>query len=63
VVKEIVRALDSGEAAKDARAALEAATAAEVHAIAAARLRAASLLDHPDIGSWLAGVVEASERA
>ncbi|HEX2484328.1 MAG TPA: phosphoenolpyruvate--protein phosphotransferase, partial [Myxococcota bacterium] len=63
VVKEIVRALDSGEAAKDARAALEAATAAEVHAIAAARLRAAGLLDHPDIGSWLAGVVEASERA
>ena len=63
VVKEIVRALDSGEAAKDARAALEAATAAEVHAIAAARLRAAGLLDHPDIGSWLAGVVEAGERA
>jgi tetratricopeptide (TPR) repeat protein len=50
VVKEIVRALDSSEAAQDARRALEAGTADEVHAIAAERLRAAGLLDHPDIG-------------
>jgi phosphotransferase system enzyme I (PtsI) len=57
VVKEIVRALDSQEAAKDARRALEAGTAAEVHAISARRLREAGLLEHPDIGSWLGGIV------
>jgi phosphotransferase system, enzyme I, PtsP len=59
VVKEIVRALESSDAARDARHALEAGTAEEVHAMAAARLRAAGLLDHPDIGSWLAGVMGA----
>jgi phosphotransferase system enzyme I (PtsP) len=53
VVKEIVRALETGAAAADARSALEAATAGEVHAIGAARLRKAGLLEHPDIGSWL----------
>ncbi len=53
VVKEIVRALDAGEVAEDARRALAAGTAAEVRAIAAARLRATRLLDHPDVGSWL----------
>lgn len=58
VVKEIVRALDAGEAAHDARRALAAATASEVRAIAADRLRAAGLLEHPDIGSWLRGVIE-----
>jgi len=57
VVKEIVRALDSQEAAKDARRALEAGTAAEVHAISARRLREVGLLEHPDIGSWLGGIV------
>jgi phosphotransferase system enzyme I (PtsP) len=61
VVKEIVRALDSQEAAKDARCALEAGTAAEVHAIAARRLRETGLLEHPDIGSWLGGIVHAAE--
>jgi phosphotransferase system enzyme I (PtsP) len=61
VVKEIVRALDSQDVAHDARASLEAATAAEVHAIAARRLREAGLLEHPDIGSWLAGVVQSAE--
>jgi phosphotransferase system enzyme I (PtsP) len=61
VVKEIVRGLDSSDAAQDARLALETGTAAEVHAIAAARLRAAGLLDHPDIGGWLAGIVQAAE--
>jgi phosphotransferase system enzyme I (PtsP) len=61
VVKEIVRALDSGEAAQDARCALEAGTAAEVHALAARRLRETGLLEHPDIGSWLAGIVQAAE--
>ncbi len=58
VVKEIVRALDSQDVAQDARCALEAGTAAEVHAIAARRLRETGLLEHPDIGSWLAGIVQ-----
>jgi phosphotransferase system enzyme I (PtsP) len=53
VVKEIVRALDLGEVAEDARAALQAATVGEVRAIAAARLRSAGLLEHPDIGEWI----------
>jgi phosphotransferase system enzyme I (PtsP) len=53
VVKEIVRALELGSAGEDARAALEAASVREVRAIAAARLRQAGLLDHPDIGEWL----------
>jgi phosphotransferase system enzyme I (PtsP) len=53
VVKEIVRALELGEVAEDARAALQAATVREVRAIAAARLRRAGLLEHPDIGEWL----------
>lgn len=57
VVKEIVRALDAGELAEDARRALAAGTASEVRAIAAARLRAAGLLDHPDIGGWLRSVL------
>ena len=63
VVKEIVRALDSGLAATDARAAREAGTAQEVHAIAAARLRQAGLLDHPDIGSWLRPIVTSAEQS
>jgi hypothetical protein len=49
------------EAAKGARRALEAGTAEEVRAIAAERLRAAGLRDHPDIGGWLAGVAEAAQ--
>jgi phosphoenolpyruvate-protein kinase (PTS system EI component) len=53
VVKEIVRALDFGAAAEDARAALDAATVQEVRAIAARRLAQAGLLEHPDIGEWL----------
>jgi phosphotransferase system enzyme I (PtsP) len=53
VVKEIIRALDRGEVAEDARAALGAATVREVREIAAARLRQAGLLEHPDIGEWL----------
>jgi phosphotransferase system, enzyme I, PtsP len=58
VVKEIVRALDSTEVESDARAALRARTAAEVHGIAAARLRASGLVNHPDIGSWLGQLLE-----
>jgi len=58
VVKEIVRALELGSAAEDARAALEAATVREVRAIAAERLRRTGLLEHPDIGEWLRRTVE-----
>jgi hypothetical protein len=40
------------------RAAQEAGPASEVHQIAAARLRDAGLLEHPDIGPWLRAVVD-----
>jgi len=53
IVKEIVRALDVGTVADDARAALRARSAREVHAIALERLRRAGLFDHRDIGPWL----------
>ncbi|MEZ4333950.1 MAG: phosphoenolpyruvate--protein phosphotransferase [Myxococcota bacterium] len=53
VVKEIVRALDTALVEADARAALRARTATDVHAIAAARLRSSGLVGHPDIGGWL----------
>ncbi len=59
VVKEIIRAIDGEEAAGDVRRALAAASAEDVHLIAAERLRAAGLIDHPDIGSWLSDIVEA----
>ena len=62
IMKEIVRALDRGEAARDARWALQASTAGEVRALAAGRLRTAGLLDHPEIGSWLRTIVETAER-
>ena len=57
VTKEIVRGLDAGEAAADAREARAADTAEEVHAIGARRLRESGLLDHPDIGPWLTSIV------
>jgi phosphotransferase system enzyme I (PtsP) len=56
-VKEIVRMLDFGSVEEDVRRALEMGTPSEVHQIAAERLRAAGLLDHPDIGSWLRNLV------
>jgi phosphotransferase system enzyme I (PtsP) len=62
VIKEIIHALEAGPAAADARAARQAATAEEVRGIAARRLRQSGLLDHADIGSWLAPIVEAAER-
>jgi phosphoenolpyruvate-protein kinase (PTS system EI component) len=58
LVKEIVRALDSADVAEDARRALLARGVVEVHAISAARLEHAGLLEHPDIGGWLRAVVE-----
>lgn len=53
VVKEIVRRLDVGSAASDARVALAADSAEAVHDISATRLREAGLLQHPDLGDWL----------
>jgi phosphocarrier protein FPr/phosphocarrier protein len=61
VIKEIVHALDSGLSRADARRAREAGTAREVAAIGARRLRESGLLEHPDIGSWLAPIVTAAE--
>jgi phosphotransferase system enzyme I (PtsI) len=58
IVKEIIRALDSGEVEADARAALAAKTPAEVHVIAATRLRSAGLVDHPDVGEWLGQLLD-----
>ncbi|HKK51517.1 MAG TPA: phosphoenolpyruvate--protein phosphotransferase [Myxococcota bacterium] len=58
VVKEIVRALDSGDLEADARASLAARTAQEVHAISATRLRSAGLVEHPDIGPWLGQMLD-----
>ncbi len=58
LVKEIIRALDSRDAERDARRALAAPTAEAVHTIAASRLREAGLLEHPDVGGWLRGLVE-----
>ena len=58
VVKEIIRALDSGEVEADARAAVVARTAAEVQVIAATRLRQAGLVEHPDIGGWLSQLLD-----
>jgi phosphotransferase system enzyme I (PtsP) len=60
VVKEIVHALDSAEAAADVRRARTVGTAQEVRAIGAARLRDAGLLDHGDIGGWLRLLVESA---
>lgn len=62
VMKEIVRALDRGQAAEDARRALRASTAYEVRVLAANRLRKAGLLEHPEIGGWLRATVEAAEK-
>ena len=63
VVKEIVRALDSGDVAADARRALAVGTVAEVEAICCDRLEKAGLLEHPDIGIWLAEIVARVRRA
>jgi len=58
IVKEIVHALDHGDAEQDARRARLAGTAAEVHRIGAERLRSAGLLEHPDVGPWLRTMLE-----
>ena len=58
IVKEIVHALDHGDAEANARRARDAGSAQEVRAIAAELLREAGLLEHPDIGPWLRAAVE-----
>jgi phosphoenolpyruvate-protein phosphotransferase len=58
IVKEIIHALDQRDAESDARRARDAGTANEVRAIGAERLLRTGLLDHPDIGPWLRGIVE-----
>ncbi|MCA9504251.1 MAG: phosphoenolpyruvate--protein phosphotransferase [Myxococcales bacterium] len=58
VVREIVRALDARALEEDAKRALSAGTAAEVHVIAATRLRSAGLVEHPDLGSWLGQLLD-----
>ena len=57
-IKEIVRALEAGDLEEDARRALELGTAAEVKALSAARLRAAGLTEHPDVGPWLKTILD-----
>ena len=61
IVKEIVHALDYSDAQADARRARAAGSADEVRRIGAGRLRAAGLLEHPDIGPWLSTIVEKAE--
>ena len=61
IVKEIVHALDYSDAQADARRARAAGSADEVRRIGAGRLRAAGLLEHPDIGPWLGTIVEKAE--
>jgi len=56
-VKEIVRALDSGEVGADGASRTRAGTVAEVEIIACERLEKSGLLEHPDIGVWLAEIV------
>jgi phosphotransferase system enzyme I (PtsP) len=58
-IKEIIRALDSGELEETARRALELGTAEEVKALAAERLRAAGLTAHSDVGPWLETILGA----
>jgi phosphotransferase system enzyme I (PtsP) len=58
IIREIVHGLHQGDMEEDARRAREAASADEVHAIGAARLRDSGLLEHPDIGPWLRQIVE-----
>jgi phosphoenolpyruvate-protein phosphotransferase len=57
IVKEIIRAVDSADLESDARAALAAGTFGEVELIAADRLEAAGLLEHPDLSPWLNDIV------
>jgi phosphoenolpyruvate-protein kinase (PTS system EI component) len=58
IIKEIIRALDSGDLEEDARRALRLGTAPEVRRLAAARLRKTGLTEHPDVGPWLGTILD-----
>lgn len=58
IVKEIVRALHSTEVERDAAEAVRLGTVREVHRLSSERLRSSGLLQHADIGPWLARTVE-----
>jgi len=62
MIKEIIRALDTGEVAKDARLALNAASALEVQQIAAESLCKAGLMEHPDLGGWFRKLTREIDR-
>ncbi len=62
MVKEIIRALDTGQVAKDARRALEASSALEVQQVAAASLSKAGLMEHPDLGGWFRNLTRKIDR-
>ncbi len=56
-MKEVVRRISLSDVKRDAQRALGEATGDAVRAIAVARLRKAGLLDHPDLGAWVASVI------
>lgn len=56
-MKEVVRRIRFSEAEQDVKRALAESTGDAVRAIAVARLRKAGLLDHPDLGAWVASVI------
>jgi len=62
VIKEIIHGLDASDAEIDAREVRTAGTAREVQRIGARRLRKAGLLEHVDLGAWLAPIVEEAEK-
>ena len=63
IVKEIVHALRLAETEAKARRACAAASSLEVHRIGAECLQEAGLLEHPDIGPWLASVVQSVDTS
>ncbi len=56
-MKEVVRRIRFSDVEKDVQRALAESTGDAVRAIAVARLRKAGLLDHPDLGAWVASVI------
>lgn len=60
IVKEIVRSLRYADLQKDAAEAVKLGTVQEVHQLCSERLRSSGLLQHAEIGPWLARTVEKS---